>query len=127
MQRDVNFYRIKVYEDSPELEIIPGFISHVDGPDGLNLGQVMYSVGPNDYKVLHPCFDPSDLNEVIYLGDCEGGDCVVLIADKDSDRRSDIKKIHEFCFKEHGLFLNQGAKLLRGMRACTMFNRGTKE
>ncbi len=124
MPRDINIYRIKVYEESPELEIIPGFINHIDE---LDINQVIYSVGPNDYEVLDSHFDTTDLNEVIYCADHEGGDCVVLIADKDSDRRSDIKKIHEFCFKEHGLFLNQGAKLLRGMRACTMFNRGTKE
>lgn len=124
MQRDINIYRIKVYEENPELEIIPGFISHIDE---LDVNSVLYSVGPNCYEVLYSHFDTTDLNEVIYCADCEGGDCVVLIADRDSDRRSDIKKIHEFCFKEHSLFLNQGKKLLRGMHTCAMFNQGAKE
>lgn len=125
MQRDINIYRINLEDEEPKIEILNGIVRYNEEKSCYEL---VYSVGPNDYVVFNSYFTVSDLGRVRWYS--EGFDLsinyIILLSEGD-DRKGDIKKIHEFCFKQHSDIMEQGKKLLRGMRACTMFNRGTKE
>lgn len=125
MQRDINIYRINLKDEEPKVEILHGMVRYNDYN---RCNELVYSVGPNDYEVFNSYFTDSDLGRVHWYS--EGFDLneeyIVLLSEGD-DRKSDIKKIHDYCFKQHSDIMEQGKKLLRGMHACAMFNQGAKE
>lgn len=125
MQRDINIYRINLKDEEPKVELLHGIVRY-NGENRCN--ELAYSVGPNDYAVFNSYFTDSDLGRVHWYS--EGFDLseeYIILLSEGNDHKNDIKKIREFCFKQHSDIMEQGAKILRGMRACTMFNRGTKE
>ena len=115
--RDVNIYRINLNDEEPKVEILKGIVRY-NGENSCY--ELVYSVGPNDYVVFKSHFTVSDLGRVHWYS--EGFDLsieyIVLISEGD-DRKGDIKKIREFCFRHHSDIMAQGEKILRGIRACS--------
>lgn len=109
---DVYIYKLDLNAENPVVEKFPGQIR-----EGAYDDEVIYSVGPNDYRVWHSNFDVKMLGVVYEPLD----NIIELIVKRDKKESESITMIEDYCGKKAEILRKKINRYYRGISAAIQF------